>query len=114
MMFAVKTMKRDASPSEMCDLMRTCYQKAVLGAEVERGGTTFTSGLLQLRTMILATLQLGDSLVGASDTVTKKLCDAEVILYMDDAGCQVGPAHEFTITRAHSFTDSVEVERYRE
>jgi hypothetical protein len=64
--------------------------------------------------MILATLQLGDSLVGASDTVTKKLCDAEVILYMDDAGCQVGPAHEFTITRAHSFTDSVEVERYRE
>jgi len=113
MMQAVPGLARDASPVEMIDLMREQYWKAVAGAEQERGGTTFTAGLLQLTTMVFASLQLGDSLVGALDAQTGKLCDANVLLYKDDSDSQVGPAHEVAITRAHSFTDPVEVERYR-
>merc|ERR1711939_988240 len=93
--------------------MRNSYWQAAKGAESERGGTTFTAGLLQLDSMIFASLQLGDSLVGACDPNKGALCDAEIILAIDDAVAEAGPAGSHTITRAHSFTDPLEVERYR-
>ena len=63
----------------MCDFFRDQYWKAVKIAESERGGTTFTAGLLQLDTMIFASLQLGDSLVGSLDPIAGRLNDAKVI-----------------------------------
>ena len=41
----------------MVEVMRQCYWQAVEHAEKERGGTTFTAGLLQLDSMIFASLQ---------------------------------------------------------
>jgi len=106
--------KSNASSQELCGVLRDCYWQAVTGAEFERGGTTFTAGLLQLDSMIYASLQLGDSLVGALDPVKGKLIDAEVLYYVDDCDSKVkGPKLAQTITRAHSFTDPAEVERYR-
>jgi len=114
MLKAVDTLDPAASPEGMVALMRQCYWDAVKLAESERGGTTFTAGLLQLDSMVFASMQLGDSLVGACDPERRALCDAQVIYYMDDAGA-VGepPLEKTTITRTHSFTDPLEVERYR-
>lgn len=103
----------DASPEQMCGLMRECYWDAVRGAEYERGGTTFTAGLLQLDSMIFASLQLGDSLVGALDPVAGRLFDAEILYYVDDAAGRECAEPNQSITRTHSFTDASEVERYR-
>jgi len=101
------------SPEAMVACMRQHYWEAVKVAESERGGTTFTAGLLQLDTMIFASLQLGDSLVGACDPAAGALCPAEVIYYCDDAKGLERPTGPSAITRTHSFTDSSEVERYR-
>lgn len=119
----VKFLEPECSPQTMVAMMRECYEDAVKIAEAEKGGTTFTAGLLQLNTMIFASMQLGDSLVGAlqlDEPQPGTLCDAEVIYYIDDArGCDSPPpppgdcAFKHTITRTHSYTDPSEVERYR-
>merc|ERR1712078_773514 len=97
----------------MTDLLRDCYWQAVRSAEAERGGTTFTAGLLQLDSMIFASLQLGDSLVGALDPVAGALIEAEVLFYADDAGAKESADGKHAVTRTHSFTDPSEVQRYR-
>jgi len=74
----LKKLAPDATPEAMVEFYRQCYWKAVQGAESERGGTTFTAGLLQLDTMIYCSLQLGDSLVGALDPVRGTLFESEV------------------------------------
>lgn len=110
---AVEPLAPDLAPEGMVECMRQCYWQAVEHAEKERGGTTFTAGLLQLDSMIFSSLQLGDSLVGALDPVAAALFNAEVIYYHDDAAGLTGPSGGQTITRSHSFTDASEVERYR-
>lgn len=54
---AVERLVPDLDVKGMVEVMRTCYWDAVRGAEHERGGTTFTAGLLQLNSMIFSTLQ---------------------------------------------------------
>ena len=39
-------------------MMRGCYRDAVKIAEYERGGTTFTAGVLQLDSMVFSTMQV--------------------------------------------------------
>jgi len=63
--------------------------------------------------MIFASMQLGDSLVGACDPNLGVICTGECIYYFDDASSLKSPASPQNITRAHSFTDAHEVERYR-
>jgi hypothetical protein len=113
MLERLQTLAPGADSKTLVDLLRECYLVAVRGAESQRGGTTFTAGVLELDSMIFATLQLGDSLVGALDPVAGVLLDAQVIFYQDDAGGSC-PTCATTITRTHSFTDPAEVERYRD
>jgi len=111
----VETLAPDLDETGMVECLRTCYWEAVKGAEMERGGTTFTAGLLQLDSMKFATLQLGDSLVGALDPNAKALIESKVIFHHDDAECVGREAVlNTTVTRSHSFTDATEVQRYKE
>jgi len=109
---ALTPLAPDLSPEDVVDVMRGCYRDAVKIAEYERGGTTFTAGVLQLDSMVFSTMQLGDSLVGALDPVAGCIFDAAILYYIDDAGGG-DPSSTKTITRTHSFTDAREVERYR-
>lgn len=113
MQTSLATLAADANPKDLVNFLRVCYWEAVKVAEAERGGTTFTAGILQLDTMIFASLQLGDSLVGALDPIAGGLIDAKHLFYLDDAEGRDAVDGAKTITRTHSFTDPTEVQRYR-
>jgi len=107
-------------PEEMVDAMRTAYERAA--KEVDSGsysnnsqGSTLSVQLLQLSTMVCATLQLGDCEIIVADAATGEVVKAEVLYYIDD-GEVGGEQHtnEFCQSRLHWFGDPDELKRFND
>ena len=111
------------SPVEMVEMLRMCYRCALeatdsKGSFVDQG-TTLSAFLLQHKTMLCATVTLGDSQVLVVDIASGMVLRAKMLLHSDDAypttaDCTgTGDVVVTCTTRIHDFTDSREVDRYQ-
>jgi len=112
-------LEANAAPEVMVQCLRDCYWAAVNEAESAKGGTTFTAALLGKESLLFASIQVGDSMSGVCDPVSKLLIETEEVHYCDDAGGydkafrDPSTGKPAVLTRLHSFNDKAEVERWR-
>jgi len=114
---AVSNLKADATAALLVQTLQACYHHAL--EATDRGsflgqGTTISAALLQLGTMVCATLALGDCRVLAVDLASAELVRAKMLIFFDEADptatCPEGEVE--CITSSHDFANMREVHRY--
>ena len=78
----------DATPVCLVETMRTCFHGAVESVDrtsIRDQGSTLSAALLQLQTMICATLQLGDGRIFAVRPSSGHIVDSPILYSIDDA-----------------------------
>jgi len=115
---AVQSLHKAASPEELVATLRACFSQALTAVDTQTHGdsegSTLSALILQLETMICATLQLGDCEIYAANAETGEFLAADVLLHIDDGeseGTKV-PAMAKCATRTHGFGDDLEIARY--
>jgi len=111
----------DVTPVALVSSLRTAFHSAVAAVDAEASfgnqGTTLSAVLLHLKTMVMATLQLGDGLILAAQPSTGKILEVPVLYAMDDGCAQEGTAAGATsamcISTSHDFTNHREMARYQ-
>lgn len=115
-----------APADKLVQTLQACYQTAVEAVDLAdvhdaplvNEGATISATLLQLDTMVCATLTLGDSCAIAVDLSSGKLVQATVLLHIDDAVpsttamCAGGNVVD-CVTTSHDFTNTREMQRYQ-